>query len=184
MTTSPLHCGGIWECRRKWAFAVTQCFSVLMKREIEGRKAFIFWENAMPAHEYLPFFYCQPLFCVKNLLKGTRSCLREHREKVWSVAVNHLEEIFVIQVTWERFITLQRKDQSHRKHNINTTTAPTFLFLLVPQFVGQTIYQLNLMAMLCGNSWGNQTSGCLPGQKFNKHIQSACNDVLYWPPAG
>lgn len=39
--------------QKKMGFAFTLCSSVLMKREIEGRKAFIFWQNATPGHEYL-----------------------------------------------------------------------------------------------------------------------------------
>lgn len=94
------------ECWRKWGYASTLCSSVLMKREIEGRKAFIFWQNAMPGHEYLLLLSAYSL--CEGSVEGSWSCLREHWEKVWSGAVNHLEEAFTLQVTWRRFIMPQK----------------------------------------------------------------------------
>lgn len=94
------------ECWRKWGYASALCSSVLMKREIEGRKAFIFWQNAMPGHEYLLLLSAYRL--CEGSVEGSWSCLREHWEKVWSGAVNHLEEAFTLQVTWRRFIMPQK----------------------------------------------------------------------------
>ncbi len=103
----PPHCTAeIFGVRKKMGFAFTLCSSVLMKREIEGRKAFIFWQNATPGHEYLLLLSDYLLW--EESVKGSWSCLREHRGKVWSVAMNHLEEAFTIQVTWDKLITPQK----------------------------------------------------------------------------
>lgn len=123
-----LHCaaqilGGL----EKMGFAFTRCSSVLMNGEIEGRKAFIFAQNAMPGHEYL-LSLSDYLVCEKSF-KGSWSCLREHWGKIWSAAVNYLKEAFTIQVTWRRF--LLGMDQREKESIISShyhSTSELFLF--------------------------------------------------------
>lgn len=154
----PPHCTAeIFGVQKKMGFAFTLCSSVLMKREIEGRKAFIFWQNATPGHEYL-LLLSDYLLCEESV-KESWSYLREHGEKVWSVAVNHLEEAFTIQVTWERFIMPQKRsnpeEASHLHHHSTTTLHFYFCRCIVPR-------SLNMRVILNGNSCGNQTFGGLP----------------------
>lgn len=97
----PPHCTAkISGVQEKMGFAFTLCSSVLMKRKIEGRKAFIFWQNATPGHESL--LLLSDYLLSEEYVKGSWSCLREHRDKVLIWAVNHLEEAFV---TWDKLIT-------------------------------------------------------------------------------
>lgn len=99
----PPHCTAkIFREQKKMGFAFALCFSVLMKRKIEERKAFIFWQNAMPGHEYL-LSLSNSYLLSEEYLKGSWSCLREHSDSlIW--VVNHLEEAFTIQVTWDKLI--------------------------------------------------------------------------------
>lgn len=160
-TWHPPHCTAeIFGVQKKIGFAFTLCSSVLMKREIEGRKAFIFWQNATPGHEYL-LLLSDYLPCEESV-KGSWSCLREHSKKVWSAAVNHLEEALTTQVTWDKLITPQKKDQTHRLHNVYTTTAQLLCISISVQW--RTILQNSQRSrrvILCGNSCGNQTASCL-----------------------
>lgn len=132
MTPSTLHCGDIRSTEENGVCLHT--VFLLMKREIEGRKAFIFWQNSVPGHEYL-LLLSDYLLC-EDCVKGSWSCLREHGEKVWSEEVNHLEEAFTIQVIWERFITLQKGwnplEALHLYHH--SETALHFYFCCSPVF--------------------------------------------------
>lgn len=148
---------------------------LLMKREIEGRKAFIFWQNPTPVHEYL-LLLPDYLLC-EECVKGSWSCLREHGEKVWSEAVNHLEEAFTIQVTWGRFIRLQ-KGSNHRKHYIYTSPVK-LLCISMSIYTSQRTRRspnpsiLEQRFVVTVRVIRHQAARLTSGQKLNIHTQSA-----------
>lgn len=153
------------ECWRKWGYASALCSSVLMKREIEGRKAFIFWQNAMPGHEYL-------LFTV-SLSSVWRICWRElvlleralRESLIWGGespggGIHITSDVKKIHYAAKSIKAKGSITSIQSQYNCSA-----FLFLLLPcvSEVTQCSESLNLRGMLCGNGWGNQTSGCLSG---------------------
>lgn len=152
----------IFRVRKKMGFASTLCSSVLMKRQIEGRRALIFWQSAMLGHEYL-LLLSGYLLC-KESVKGSWSCLSERREKVWSAALNHLEEASTIQVTWDKLITPQKRIKLTGRitSKPHSTTALRFS-LCWCHSGGHTVSQISKHSkrvIFCGDTCGNQTS-CL-----------------------
>lgn len=69
ITNDTLHIAlQIYGVQRKMGFASTLCSSILMKREIEGRKAFISDKMRHRATEI--YFYCATIYPAKNQSKG------------------------------------------------------------------------------------------------------------------
>lgn len=153
----PPHCTAkILGVQKKMGFAFTLCFSVLMKRKIEERNAFIFWQNAMLGHEYLLSLSSSYLLS-EEYLKGSWSCLREQSDSlIW--VVNHLEEAFTIQVTWDKLIIPSKGSNSQ---DIYTTTVKLLTILIsAGMTVEDTAFSRSLnIPMLCGNGCCNQTHG-------------------------
>lgn len=161
----PPHCTAkIFRVLKKMGLCLWTVFFCIDEKGDRGKESFYLLTKCYGMNIC---FYCQPIVCVKDLLKGAGLAWESTERKSdlgrWITWRRHSH------YKWREEDSLcRKKDQSQRKHNIYTITVqllciPISAPALCVSEVTQCSESLNLRGMLCGNGWGNQTSGCLSG---------------------
>lgn len=164
MTLSTLHCGDIRSTEENGVCLRIVFLCTDEKEDRKGGKLLSFDKMLRRGRNIC--FYCQTIFCVKNLLKGVglawESTGRKFDLRQW--------------ITWKRLSrckwrerdSLRRQRGSNPQDALHLYKCLAFLFLQLP-WVSETPHhppklstrEEHLVVTLGDNTWGNQTSNCL-----------------------